>query len=292
MSETFSMAPIWFTDVFGSAAMVVLSFVSVLYALRLVRSKPADVIWTYLLWLTFALAVFAVSRSVGHIAKRLLLLGGMDSIWLQLRPYSGALNTITFMAVASITLFFHRVQKIHAVILEDRRALRDASLEVMRLNQELESLVIHRTEELSQSESKYRRVFEGSMDMIFILDGSGRFVDINKAGLSVLGFMSTDELVGKKDLEGFFVSSDDYRQLAGEVLQYGFVKDRECRLRSKTGAELYVLLSATGGKDEEGRPIRYEGMAKRHHREETPGKAASTGRQAGVPRSNFNRSGS
>lgn len=262
MSETLSMAPIWFTDVIGSAAMVVLSFLSVIYALRLVRAKPADVIWTYLLWLTFALAVFAVSRSVGHIAKRLLLLGDMDAIWLQLRPYSGALNTITFMAVASITLFFHRVQKIHAVILDDRRALREASLEVMRLNEELESLVIHRTEELSQSESKYRRVFEGSMDMIFILDGRGGFVDINKAGLSTLGFTSTRELVGRKDLESFFVSPEDYGQLVAEVLQYGFVKDRECRLRSKTGAELFVLLSATGGKDEEGRPIRYEGMAK------------------------------
>lgn len=262
MNETYSMAPIWFTDVIGSASMVVLSFLSVMYAMRLVRARPADVIWTYLLWLTLALAVFAASRSVGHIAKRLLLLSGMDAIWLQLRPYSGALNTITFMAVASITLFFHRVQRIHAAIIDDRRALREAGLEVMRLNQDLETLVIHRTEELSQSESKYRRVFEGSMDMIFILDGRGEFVDINKAGLSTLGFACTQDLVGRKDLASFFVSTEDYRQVMEDVRQHGFVKDRECRLKSKTGAELFVLLNATGSKDEEGRLIRYEGMAK------------------------------
>jgi two-component system, NtrC family, sensor kinase len=262
MHETYSMAPIWFTDVFGSASMVVLSFLSVMYARRLAQARPADVIWTYLLWLTLALAVFAVSRSVGHIAKRVLLLCDMGSVWLELRPYSGGLNTIAFVVVASITLFFHRVQRIHAAILDDRRALREVGQEVMRLNRDLESLVMQRTDELSRSESKYRRVFEGSMDMIFILDGRGRFVDINKAGLNTLGYGSTSELAGKQDLRSFFVSTDDYRQVVDDVVLHGFVRDRECRLKSRTGAELFVLLSATGGKDDEGRPIRYEGMAK------------------------------
>jgi two-component system, NtrC family, sensor kinase len=262
MNDSCSMAPIWFTDIIGSASMVVLSFLSVMYARRLVKARRADVIWTYVLWLTLALAVFAVSRSVGHIAKRLLLLFNMGPVWLELRPYSGALNTIAFVVVASITLFFHRVQKIHSAIVDDRRALREASREVMRLNRDLESLVVHRTEELSRSESKYRRVFESSMDMIFILDGHGRFVDINKAGLGALGYGSTDELVGEMELENLFVSSEDFREVVDDINRHGFVKNRECRLRSKTGAELYVLLSATGGKDDEGHPIRYEGMAK------------------------------
>ncbi len=262
MNESFSMAPIWFTDVIGSASMVVLSFLSVMYARRLLKARPADVIWTYLLWLTLALAVFAVSRSVGHIAKRMLLLLNMDSVWIELRPYSGAFNTFTFVVVASITLFFQRVHKIHTAVRDDRRALREASREVMRLNRDLESLVVHRTEELSRSESKYRRVFEGSMDMIFILDGNGCFVDINKAGLGALGYGAKDELVGKKGLESLFVSSQDFREVVEDIGCHGFVQNRECRLRSKSGAELFVLLSATGGKDGEGRLIRYEGMAK------------------------------
>jgi len=262
MNESCSMAPIWFTDVIGSASMVVLSFLSVMYARRLAKARPADVIWTYLLWLTLALALFAVSRSVGHIAKRLLLVFDMGYVWLELRPYSGAFNTIAFVVVASITLFFHRVQKIHSAILDDRRALREAGREVMRLNRDLESLVRHRTEELSRSESNYRRVFEGSMDMIFILDRNGGFVDINRAGLTALGYESRSEIVGEIGLETLFVSSEDFRQLVDEIGRVGFVKDRECRLRAKNGEELFVLLSATGGKDAEGRVARYEGMAK------------------------------
>lgn len=262
MAETYSMAPIWFTDVVGSSVMVVFSFLSVFYARRLVRAQPDNVIWTYLLWLSLALLVFAVSRSVGHIAKRILLLFEMRDVWVELRPYSGALNSLAFVVVASITLFFQRVQKIHTAILDDRRALELAGREVMRLNRDLESLVKHRTQELSRSERKYRRVFESSMDMIFILDDQGRFVDINKAGLVTLGFESRDDLIGKMDLGGLFASSEDFSKVLEDIRRDGFVKDRECRLKTGTGAELYVLLSATGGRDEEERLVRYEGIAK------------------------------
>lgn len=262
MTESYSMAPIWFTDVVGSALMVVLSFLSFLYARRLVKVQPDNVIWTYLLWLSLALFIFAVSRSVGHIAKRILLVFDMRDVWIGLRPYSGALNTLTFVMVASITLFFQRVQKIHTAILDDKRALERAGREVMRLNRDLESLVRHRTEELSRSERKYRRVFEGSMDMIFILDDGGRFVDINKAGLITLGYESRDELVAAMDLGKLFVSEEDFTRVVEDIRRDGFVKDRECRLKTRAGAELFVLLSATGGRDEEGRLVRYEGIAK------------------------------
>lgn len=262
MTESYSMAPIWFTDVLGSAMMVVVSFASVFYARRLVKAQPDNVIWTYLLWLSLALLVFAVSRSVGHIAKRILLVFTMRDVWIDLRPYSGALNSITFIVVASITLFFQRVQRIHTGILDDKRALEMAGREVRRLNRDLESLVKHRTEELSRSERKYRRVFESSMDMIFILDDEGRFVDINKAGLVTLGYESRDGLIGGMNLGGLFASREDFTKVLEDIRRDGFVKDRECRLKTATGNELFVLLSATGGRDEEERLVRYEGIAK------------------------------
>lgn len=262
MTESYSMAPIWFTDVVGSSVMVVFSLLSVFYARRLVKAQPDNVIWTYLLWLSLALLVFAVSRSVGHIAKRILLIFEMRDVWVELRPYSGALNSLAFVVVGSITLFFQRVQKIHTGILDDKRALEQAGREVMRLNRNLETLVRHRTEELSRSERKYRRVFESSMDMIFILDDEGRFVDINRAGLMTLGYESRDELVDKMDLGGLFVSEEDFTRFVEDIRREGFVKDRECRLKTRNGTELFMLLSVTGGKDEEERLVRYEGMAK------------------------------
>ncbi len=98
----------------------------------------------------------------------------------------------------------------------------------MHLNRNLESLVRHRTEDLSRSEQKYRRIFEGSMDMIFILDEQGRFLDLNPAGLATLGY-GREELIGIMTLRRLFSSEQDYENLIRDIHSTGFVIDRECR---------------------------------------------------------------
>lgn len=261
MTDSYSLAPVWIVDVFGSALMIVFSFLSVWYASRMRRLQPNNVLWHFLLWLCVALAGFAVSRGVGHIAKRILLILDMRDVWVMLRPYSGAINSIAFVVVASVTLFFQRVQKIHTAILNDKKALEEASREVMRLNQDLESLVQHRTQELAQSEKKYRRVFEGSMDIIFILDSSARFIDMNKAGVTTLRHERREEVVGMP-LEEVFVAREDCVKLIQDLDFYGFVIDRECNFIAKGGSQLHVLLSATSRKNDAGVIESYEGIAK------------------------------
>ncbi len=105
MNSPHSMAPIWFTDVIGSSLIILFAFLAVWYSVRLARVQPSNVMWTYLLWLCVALACFGLSRGVGHIAKRFLVMEDMRDVWQTLRPYSGAINSIAFVLVASITLF-------------------------------------------------------------------------------------------------------------------------------------------------------------------------------------------
>ena len=90
--------------------MIVLSIACLRYAILLRRVRPENVLWTYLLALSLALTAFAVSRAVGHLANRLLSLAGKGHLWNAVLPYSGAVNTLTFVVVGSITLFFQRVQ--------------------------------------------------------------------------------------------------------------------------------------------------------------------------------------
>jgi len=123
MSNSLPLFPVWLVDMLGSALMIIISFVCVRYAQLLRRTDRDNVIWTYLLWLSLALALFSVSRSVGHIAKRLLLLSGQSDIWVELRPFSGSINSLTFVIVGSITLFFQRVHRINLQILSDKRAI-------------------------------------------------------------------------------------------------------------------------------------------------------------------------
>jgi PAS domain-containing protein len=43
---------------------------------------------------------------------------------------------------------------------------------------------------LRRSERRYRRIFEGSLDMIFVTDPTGQILDLNPAGLALLGMPS------------------------------------------------------------------------------------------------------
>jgi len=261
MDDSCSVAPIWFTDVIGSALMIIFSFLSVWYATRLRRTDPSNVVWTYLLWLCWALAAFGLSRGVGHIAKRVLLMLDMRDVWVSLRPYSGAFNTLWFAVVASTTLFFQHVQKIHTAILNDRNALEEATSKVMHLNRNLESLVQERTGQLGRSEKKYRRIFEGSMDMIFILDRESRFVDMNPAGLATVGY-DREDLIGRRGLDALFVEPNGYQSFIRDLHSNGYVRDRECIFGNKDRGELHMLVSATIRKDDAGTVANYEGIAK------------------------------
>jgi PAS domain S-box-containing protein len=246
----------------GSALMIIISFVCVRYAVLLRRTDRENIIWTYLLWLCLALALFSISRSVGHIAKRLLLLSGQSDVWVELRPFSGSINSLTFVIVGSITLFFQKVQRINVQILSDKRAIEKASEELRWLNQNLEEMVRQRTEELSKSEEKYRRIFEGSMDIIMVLDPDSGFLDINQAGLSILGYASKDELIASATLADLIVSPQNPRDLLEEIAAVGFRKDLECKVRSRDGEDLTWLFSLTARRTPDGEAAGLEGIAK------------------------------
>jgi PAS domain S-box-containing protein len=246
----------------GSALMIIFSFVCVRYAVLLRRTDRENVIWTYLLWLCLALALFSVSRSVGHIAKRLLLLSGQSDVWVELRPFSGSINSLTFVIVGSITLFFQKVQRINVQILSDKRAIEKASEELRWLNRNLEEMVRQRTEELSKSEEKYRRIFEGSMDIIMVLDPDSGFLDINQAGLSILGYASKDELIADATLADLIVSPQNPKDLLEEIAAAGFRKDLECKVRNRDGEDLTWLFSLTARRTTDGEVAVFEGIAK------------------------------
>jgi two-component system NtrC family sensor kinase len=262
MIDALPLLPLWVVDFVGAALMIMFSFFCVNYALQLRRTDRNNVIWTYLLWLSMALALFSVSRSVGHIAKRLLLLAGRGDIWVALRPFSGSINTLAFVIVASITLFFQRVYRINVKILSDKKAIEEVSKEVMRLNRNLEEIVRERTVELTKSEQKYRRIFEGSMDIILILDREGRFVDINEAGLETLGYASRPDLFSSTNFGELLLSPLSAQRLLEEISSAGFRKDLECQIRHRDGEILTWLFSFTVNRNADGEVVGYEGIAK------------------------------
>lgn len=242
---TLPLFPIWMMDLAGSSLMILFSFLCVRLARRLKNQDQSNVIWTYLLWLCYALAAFAISRSVGHIAKRILLTAGHNDIWNLLRPYSGSINSLMFVVVASITLFFERTWKVYQQISKDQRALQEAHEELIYLNRNLEHLVAARTQELALSERKYRRIFEVSRDGIILVDGGAAIINLNPAGLALLGLSSLTTDGERIRFSHFFAAAEEWRGIQEALERQGFVPDTEVLLKTDRGALFPVLLSGT-----------------------------------------------
>lgn len=242
---TVSQLPIWLVDVVGSILMIVLAFLSFGLSLRLKRHDPNNIIVTYLLWVCLALFVFAISRSAGHLLKQIFLLSGHRDLWSAIQPFSGAVNTFTFIVVASVTLFFERTWTIYGTILKDRQALQNAHEELLYLNQNLERLVEKRTEALAISEQRYRRIFEVSKDMILVVRRDGRIVNLNPAGRSMMGIGADDEDVTDQSFKAFLSGPDDWDAISRQIDDRGFITSEEFDLIFNDGSRRRVLLSGS-----------------------------------------------
>ncbi|MGD9367037.1 MAG: ATP-binding protein [Desulfobacteraceae bacterium] len=240
---TFSLIPIWVVDVGGSFTMIILSGVCAYYAIRLKERDPKNIVWTYLMWVSLALCVFAVSRSLGHIIKQILLISGGELVWIRLQPYSGAVNSLAFMVVGAVTLFFERTWTIYQGIIKDRHALQQAHQELLFLNQNLERLVNERSMALTRSEHKYRRIFEASRDMILSTSGDGHILDLNPSGYKLLGLGEKSDL-GPLKMPRYFKNQSDWQRLMKQIKDRGFVPSTEIDLQISDGNLRRVMLSA------------------------------------------------
>lgn len=112
---------------------------------------------------------------------------------------------------------------------------------------------------LRESERKYRTLFEDSMDVIFITDsGDGRIIDINPAGVELLGCDSKEALL-KRTITEFYNRPDDRENFKQALLKFGFVKDYEVLLKRADGAEVLASITATTVKDGTGR-LTFQGI--------------------------------
>jgi PAS domain S-box-containing protein len=94
---------------------------------------------------------------------------------------------------------------------------------------------------LRDAEERYNSLFDGSMDMVYICDFKGNFIDANKAALSRLGY-------DYEDIETLSFSSilDNIQLIKAlnvirELKKYGYQKSiREFKLKCKNGEYIYV----------------------------------------------------
>ena len=135
-------------------------------------------------------------------------------------------------------------------------------------------------DELRHSESKYRRIFEGSKDMIFITSKEGAIKDVNQAALDLLGYGSKNELLSLGSIEEVYHNPMHWQVFKKQIDRHGFVKDFEAGFKRKDGTRMHCLLSGNAVRTKTKEIIGYEGIVKditarmdairdlqKHHRE-------------------------
>lgn len=113
---------------------------------------------------------------------------------------------------------------------------------------------------LRQSEEKYRDFFHSTSDMAFTLTPEGTFLDINEAGVRLLGFANKAEALSS-NVEDFYVDLAERRALLEEIYSVGHVESKPVKLRNKSGEIIEVAITSRAKKDDFGRVLYHDGIA-------------------------------
>ena len=137
--------PIMIVNIVGSTLVLLVFWQCVKVVRKATAREPENALWLFIFWLTVAFFFFACSRLVGHFFKYIFIFAGQGSVWEGVRPITGGLNTMAFIIIATVILFFHHIQLLYQRMVADRGQLETTSQGILELNRQMEALVIERT---------------------------------------------------------------------------------------------------------------------------------------------------
>ncbi len=117
-------------------------------------------------------------------------------------------------------------------------------------------------EEVARREKKYRRIFEGSHDMIYSTNQPGEILDINEAGVELMGYASKAEMLQQIRAQNFYRYPEDRERFLQHINREGFVKDFEVPFIRRDGSPIHVLISSRRYENPETGEIEFEGIIK------------------------------
>jgi diguanylate cyclase (GGDEF)-like protein/PAS domain S-box-containing protein len=107
--------------------------------------------------------------------------------------------------------------------------------------------------ELLQSESKYRALFEHSMDAISLVSPGGLLLDANQTYLDLFGYSKED--IGVANVEGQYVEPSDRTRMLECIVDHDDLVDDPVRLRKRDGAVMDCLRTVVARRDADGAVI-------------------------------------
>ncbi|HPX61457.1 MAG TPA: Cache 3/Cache 2 fusion domain-containing protein [Deltaproteobacteria bacterium] len=115
---------------------------------------------------------------------------------------------------------------------------------------------------LRESEAKYRSIYENSAEGIFQTSIDGRFLNVNPALASMLGYDSPTDLINSvKDLKkDFYVNPDDRDRFLSILMRHGTVNAFEAQCYCRDRQVIWLSYSARLQRTSDGAPLLIEGF--------------------------------
>jgi signal transduction histidine kinase len=135
---------IWILEILASILVIVFNWLSLRISAQSLARDPENALWLFLNWLSMAFMVFACTHLASYTTQNLITYFHVTRLEL-VQGLFGGLDTVIYVVIAAITLFFHRIQRIYRHMEVDHRHLEETSQEILALNREMEALVMERT---------------------------------------------------------------------------------------------------------------------------------------------------
>ncbi|MEW6702572.1 MAG: ATP-binding protein [Bacteroidota bacterium] len=127
------------------------------------------------------------------------------------------------------------------------------------INFKLRQEAVVKTFEVSQSEKKFRNLFENSAEGIFQFTREGKFITINPALIKMLGYSTEEEVKQLGLANDVFKRKSDWELLSKLLEKQGKVRNYRVPYKKKDGVEITVRMNVRTFEDEENGTIFYEG---------------------------------
>ena len=115
-------------------------------------------------------------------------------------------------------------------------------------------------EALREAEYRYRSIFEQAMIGIFQVLPEGRFLSVNPALASMLGYETPEELMqAVSSVWRIFVDASQAERLRSALQRDGMVRSFECQVNRKDGSRIWMSTSVQASR-RQGRLVRFDGM--------------------------------
>ncbi|PKN77429.1 MAG: hypothetical protein CVU52_00585, partial [Deltaproteobacteria bacterium HGW-Deltaproteobacteria-10] len=113
---------------------------------------------------------------------------------------------------------------------------------------------------LRDSEKLYRSVIENINDTFYRTDKNGKLLMASPSAAKLLGYKSTDEIIGCDIAESIYYHPEDRVHFIRKIKEMGAVNDYELLLKHRNGTPVEVSASSRYYRDEQGKILGIEGV--------------------------------